>query len=1092
MMDKRILSLLLAGVMFGAALPVQALNEETVQEQPEGAATAETATELTMESFEEQEEPAALSEPLLYTEGEAIVCVELSADTGEASRAAQLPGLLAEAEELAVFGGAAVLNGEASVLQEDGSDIVSSLRLVRSDKMDTETLLAELETLPNVVFAEPNYIFYPAEQDVTDSQWAFDITNEWSMQIPGWNRYRTDGTPDPAVDTAGIVVAVMDTGVNYTLDDLKNVMWTSTAALRDSVGGGVYGYSVDSADGEPLDQINGHGTKCASVIAAQWNNSGMSGALSGAKILAVDALDDTTSQFSTATVAKGFAYLYNVKRSGVNLKAINCSWSGGNHSNAVNYFATKLGELGVVTVFAAGNDSKDLEVNSHTPSTLKNNPYVLVVSSSDQDGSLSSFSNFGRSTADLAAPGRSIRVMSTTGNTCTYSNGTSFSAPVVTAEAALLAAYFRDSDAAKTAARILASAKPSASMQGKTVSGGIANVTRALDETTYVPVVQSVQASAGTLTIQGWFFGNTAGTVMLDNRNASVKNWSDREIEVLLPAGFEGGEVCVTVSSSQGKGHQYLEVTANDDFYERLPLPADKDSDFYQQQLDALCADRGSLYLLSENFTKDSIFLWKWQQGTGDNGWSRIASLDDVKLASENLCVWNGKLAALIEQNNAVKLAVCDPYTGRWTITAVTGMDTTIRSQAMAVSGNHLVLAGGEDASKKKRTEIYLVDLTSGKAVEAGTLKTARSEASAVAMEDGSLWLIGGQTSSGFSMVLEQLTPADGSVTVQKVSSNVFPGLDMNQNLKSTGITGANGTILLFGPVQRSNDGSITADTFQLRTSDADPRMSSTGRMVSSGKMYNVRAAAMDGKFYLLAQTTAGENTMVFAQGAIPGAEPVPQQGELVYNPANGKTEYRINGELAEDGQYTGLVKHTNGWLYNVVNSVVDFSFTGLKYHTDGATYYLIDGAANPNSSYEGLVRHSNGWFYYIKNSRVVWNKTGLFIDGNQDFWYIYEGECNAASPYKGLVKHQDGWMYYIEGGKLDTSYNGFVPDADNNFYYIVQGSCNTTGRYELAVQHLDGLWYFVRNGVIDFTYNGNAPDAGGTMHVFTNGVAAA
>ena len=66
------------------------------------------------------------------------------------------------------------------------------------------------------------------------------------------------------------------------------------------------------------------------------------------------------------------------------------------------------------------------------------------------------------------------------------------------------------------------------------------------------------------------------------------------------------------------------------------------------------------------------------------------------------------------------------------------------------------------------------------------------------------------------------------------------------------------------------------------------------------------------------------------------------------------------------------------------------------------------------------------------------------------------------------------------------------MPDADNNFYYIVQGSCNTTGRYELAVQHLDGLWYFVRNGVMDFTDNGNAPDAGGTMHVFTNGVAAA
>lgn len=1092
MMVKRILALLLACTMFGAALPVQALAEETVREQPENMATAETAAEQT-EALTEQEELAARSEAPLYTEGEAIVCVELpAAYAAEASRTAEMPELLAEAEELAMFGGAAFGAEEASALQEDGDEVVSSLRLVSSAEMDTETLIDELETLPNVVFAEPNYIFYPAEQDVTGSQWAFDSAKEWSLQIPGWNRYHTDGTPNPAVDTTGLVVAVMDTGVNYTLDDLKNVMWTSTAALRERVGGGVYGYSVDSVDGEPLDTVNGHGTKCASVIAAQWNNSGMSGALSGAKILAVDALNDTTSQFTTATVAKGFAYLYAVRRSGVNLKAINCSWSGGNHSNAVNYFTQKLGELGVVTVFAAGNDSRDLEVNSHTPSTLKNNPYVLVVSSSDQDGSLSSFSNYGRSTADLAAPGRSIRVMNTTGNTCTYSNGTSFSAPAVTAEAALLAAYFRDSDADKTAARILASAKPSTSMQGKTVSGGIANVSRALDETTYVPVVQEAQASAGTLTIRGWFFGSKAGTVALDGRTVAVQSWKDREIEVSLPDGFQGGEVCVTVSSAQGTGHQYLEVTLNGNFYERLALPADEDSGFYQQQLDALCASRGSLYLLSESFSTENVYLWKWQQGTGDNGWSQIAALDDVKPASENLCAWNGKLAALVEQNGVVKLAVFDPYTGSWTTTAVTGMDQTIRSQAMAVSGNYLVLAGGEDTSRKKRTEIYLVDLTSGRAVQAGTLTTARSEAAAVAMENGSLWLIGGQTSSGFSLVLEQLTVANGSVTVKKVSGNVFPGLDTNQNLKSTGVTGSNGTILLFGPVQRGGEGSITADTFRLSTSDADPRMTSTGTLVSAGKLYNVCAAAMDGMFYLLAQTTAAENTMIFASGAIPGTSPVPQKGELVFNPANGKTEYRINGELAYGGQYTGLVEHTNGWLYNVVNSVVDFSFTGLKYHTDGATYYLVNGAVDPNSSYEGLVRHSNGWYYYIKNSRVVWDQTGLFIDGNGDFWYIFQGECNATSPYKGLVRHSNGWMYYIDGGKLDKTYNGLVPDDKDQFYYIVQGSCNTTGTYDLAVQHINGLWYFVRNGIIDFTYNGSAQDAGGKPHVFTNGVAAA
>lgn len=375
---KKLLSLLLTALLLLGSLPISALARDN------GSSDALTGD---------------------YVPGEAIVCVK---GAGLYSRSAE-SALLTDAEPLMD------LNSGANAYSRSAGP-AESLKLVRSDTLSTAELIDELQKLDSVAFAEPNYIYNVSEgtKDLTSMQWAYDKNGDFGMAIDGWNQYKTDGTPDPAVDTSGTVVAVLDTGVDYDHEDLKSVMWTADSSLQAIIGGGQYGYNAVTvnSNGQPYDSADpmddhSHGTHCAGIIAASWNNMGVSGATSGTQIMAVKAANDK-GNFASSDSFKGYAYIQRAVENGVPITAINNSWSGDANGKALDRAITVLGDMGVVSVFATGNESSDCDNTSKTASTLRDNPYVIAVNATDINGNMADFSNYGATTTDVAAPGVDI------------------------------------------------------------------------------------------------------------------------------------------------------------------------------------------------------------------------------------------------------------------------------------------------------------------------------------------------------------------------------------------------------------------------------------------------------------------------------------------------------------------------------------------------------------------------------------------------------------------------------------------------------------------------------------------------------------
>lgn len=237
---------------------------------------------------------------------------------------------------------------------------------------------------------------------LVDAKAAKPQESGFDINPPDWN---TEGQ----TNAAG-VVAVMDTGIDYNHPDLDGVM-CDMEQYPGLEKGGRYGYDAvaavyggDTAD--PMDDVD-HGTHCAGIIAAEWDGHGTSGVASGVQLVAVKVLDADGNQTAASTVA-GYEYLAEAVDNGLPLKAINNSWGNAIMSEVCNVAVTKLGEKGVVSLFAAGNDARNLDTYPGTAAALAYNSYVVTVDASASTGELAWFSNYGASTTDVVAPGESI------------------------------------------------------------------------------------------------------------------------------------------------------------------------------------------------------------------------------------------------------------------------------------------------------------------------------------------------------------------------------------------------------------------------------------------------------------------------------------------------------------------------------------------------------------------------------------------------------------------------------------------------------------------------------------------------------------
>ncbi|KAH8738804.1 subtilisin-like serine protease [Cryptosporidium ryanae] len=240
-----------------------------------------------------------------------------------------------------------------------------------------------------------------------------------------------------------VIVAVIDTGVDYTHPDLVENMWINERELYgrpgvdDDLNGyvdDIYGYDFANNKGTPIDD-EGHGTHCAGTIAAKGNNNeGISGInWNGVKIMALKFLRGNGVGFLSDSVK---AINYAIK---MGAHVLSNSWGGGSFSQATYDAIKRSMDKNMLFVVAAGNDRNNNDIRPTYPSAYQL-PNVLSVAAIDIYGRLGVFSNYGHRSVDIAAPG--VDILSTSSNKgYKRLSGTSMACPFVSGAAALLYAF---------------------------------------------------------------------------------------------------------------------------------------------------------------------------------------------------------------------------------------------------------------------------------------------------------------------------------------------------------------------------------------------------------------------------------------------------------------------------------------------------------------------------------------------------------------------------------------------------------------------------------------------------------------------------
>ncbi|MEM7673558.1 MAG: S8 family serine peptidase [Verrucomicrobiota bacterium] len=243
---------------------------------------------------------------------------------------------------------------------------------------------------------------------------------------------------------AGVVVAVLDTGVRLTHEDLAGNLWVNSDEIAgDNIDNDNNGYvdDVHGADtransGNPNDD-NGHGTHVAGIIGAEGNNSlGVTGVAWDVDLMAIRFMDsDGVGYISDAL--EGIEYAY---QNGADI--VNCSFATGSYSSLFLQSIERARDADTIIVAAAGNENTNLESVASYPAAYST-ANIVSVASTDSDGGISSFSNYSNTLVDLAAPGRSILATYHTSNSAYASlSGTSMAAPVVSGVLALARAEY--------------------------------------------------------------------------------------------------------------------------------------------------------------------------------------------------------------------------------------------------------------------------------------------------------------------------------------------------------------------------------------------------------------------------------------------------------------------------------------------------------------------------------------------------------------------------------------------------------------------------------------------------------------------------
>ena len=357
--------------------------------------------------------------------------------------------------------------------------------------VSVERALARYRKQASVRYAQPNYIIQVAKAPNDP-----DFGELWGMENTGQNG-GTVGADidalqawDSATGSTGneVVVAVVDTGVDYTHPDLAANMWTNPGEIPndgiDNDNNGyiddVYGADTVNKDGDPMDDF-GHGTHCSGTIGAVGDNGiGVVGVNWNVKIMALKFLDANGSGDSADAIT---AFEYGAAK-GADI--FSNSWGGGGDDLALDDCMAAINKL---FVFAAGNWSENTDYSRNYPSSVPL-PNILAVGASTRSEEVAVFSNYGQKTVDVFAPGDEI-LSTVPNNGYEVHGGTSMATPHVAGVAALLLSQNPDASWEWLKLAIMGSAEPKDAYAAMCLTGARLNADLALD---------SAAAEAGSVT----------------------------------------------------------------------------------------------------------------------------------------------------------------------------------------------------------------------------------------------------------------------------------------------------------------------------------------------------------------------------------------------------------------------------------------------------------------------------------------------------------------------------------------------------------------------------------------------------------------
>ncbi|MDX8551871.1 S8 family serine peptidase, partial [Methanospirillum purgamenti] len=301
----------------------------------------------------------------------------------------------------------------------------------------------------------------------------------WGLHNTG----QTGGTADADIDapeawavtkgSTSVIVGVVDSGVDYNHPDLKaNV---------------IGGYNAITGTTNPMDD-NGHGTHCAGTIGAVGNNGiGVVGVNWNVKIMPLKFLDeDGYGYTSDAIEAFGWGYSRGVR-------IFSNSWGGYGTDTALQDAISQYSDA--LFICAAGNDGSNTDVYPQSPSALPN-ANIIAVAATDHRDNLASFSNYGASTVDVAAPGVSI-YSTYPGSSYAYMDGTSMATPHVAGVAALVKAVNSGYTVAQVKQAILSGVDVKSGLSGKCVTGGRVNAGNLLKDISSMDLVTTIGVFRG-------------------------------------------------------------------------------------------------------------------------------------------------------------------------------------------------------------------------------------------------------------------------------------------------------------------------------------------------------------------------------------------------------------------------------------------------------------------------------------------------------------------------------------------------------------------------------------------------------------------